>query len=304
MLNRLQTEPQLSIHSQDFLCWLHGEFYKRLPEELQWSEDKSGKGYRIEPGALRTFEVDVAKHQPPAHQSLPQFLVRFEKAYASKQLLQTDQLTALAAAHHRLAWIHPFGDGNGRIARLYSHAWIVRAGIDSFGLWTLSRGLARRRPNYFSALAAADHTRWNDLDGRGNLSDKTLANFCIFILQTMLDQIEFMSDLFQFEKLATRIDRFLQFEKIDLAARDREHLSRLLKTALIEGEVERGNASKILGLGSTAARKILRLAVDQGLLESSTEKGPVSLVFSANTLESYFPKLYQDLPLLSEDTET
>jgi Fic family protein len=300
MLERLHAEPELSIHSREFLCWLHREFFRRLPEELQWSVNKGGKKYRIEPGAFRTFEVDVWKHQPPAHQALPQFLAHFETAYASKQILPTDQPTALAAAHHRLAWIHPFGDGNGRIARLYSHAWIVRAGIDSFGLWTLSRGLARQRQSYFSALAAADQSRWNDLDGRGNLSDRGLARFCVFMLQTMLDQIDFMTPLFQFENLATRIDRFLQFERLELPARDRDRLSRLLRAALIEGELERGRASDILGLGSTAARRIIRLALSEGLLDSPTEKGPLSLVFSANTLESYFPKLYQDLPLLTE----
>ena len=300
MLDRLHAEPALSIHSRDFLCWLHGEFFQRLPEELQWSENKSGKKYRIAPGALRTFEVDVWKHQPPNHQALAQFLAHFENAYANKHILATDRLTAIAAAHHRLAWIHPFGDGNGRIIRLYSHGWMVRAGIDSFGLWTLSRGLARQRQNYFSALAAADQTRWNDLDGRGNLSDRGLAQFCVFILQTMLDQIEFMTELFHFENLATRIDRFLQFEKLDLPARDRERLSRLLKATLFEGEMERGRASEILGLGSTAARKIIRLGLSEGLLDSPTEKGPLALVFSAETLESYFPKLYQDLPLLTE----
>jgi Fic family protein len=62
------------------------------------------------------------------HQTLPQILARFEEAYASKAILATDQLVALAAAHHRLTWIHPFGDGNGRVTRLYSHAWLVRAG--------------------------------------------------------------------------------------------------------------------------------------------------------------------------------
>ena len=297
MIGRLQGDLHLSIHSPEFLCWLHREFYQRLPEELHWSSDRSGKKYRIEPGALRTFEVDVGAHQPPHHQALPQILARFEEAYASKAILATDQLVALAAAHHRLTWIHPFGDGNGRITRLHSHAWLMRAGVDALGLWTLSRGLARQHKAYYEGLSAADQRRWNDLDGRGNLSDRALGGFCLFVLQVMLDQIEFMAGMFQFENLARRIDHHLQFELVKLAARDRERLSRLLRAALLEGEIERGRVGEIVGLRGSSARQIIRLALGEGLLDSPSEKGPMSLVFSSRTLESYFPRLYQDVPV-------
>ena len=292
MLDRLHNEPELPIHSPEFICWLHGEFYRQLPEELHGSTDRSGRKYRIEPGGLRTFEVDVGRHQPPHHQALSQFMLRFQEFYASKEILATEQLVALAAAHHRLAWIHPFGDGNGRITRLFSHAWLVRAKVDSLGLWTLSRGLARDRQIYFDQLSAADQKRWNDLDGRGNLSDGALGRFCIFILQTMLDQIEFMTGLFQFDVLAKRIDSYLQIERVDLASKDRERLSRLLRAALFEGELERGRTGKILGMSDSGARIIVRLALDEELLDSPSERGPLSLVFSAKTLESYFPKLF------------
>jgi Fic family protein len=292
MLDRLKTEPNLLIHSAEFICWLHGEFYRRLPPELHWSSDRKGRKYQIEPGVLRNFEVEVGRHQPPHFGSLPRFMRRFEQAYGSPELLPTEQLVALAAAHHRLAWIHPFGDGNGRVTRLYSHAWLARAKVDSFGLWTLSRGLARERQAYFQQLSLADQPRWNDLDGRGNLSDRALTQFCLFILKTMLDQIEFMSGLFQFEVLVKRLEGYLQIERADLAPKDRERLARLLKAALIEGQVERGRAAEILGMSGSGARAIIRLALKEGLLDSPSERGVLSLTFSSNTLESYFPKLY------------
>jgi Fic family protein len=224
-------------------------------------------------------------------------LAHFERAYAGTELRSTNQLVAMAAAHHRLAWIHPFGDGNGRVTRLYSHAWIARSGIDARGLWTLSRGLARQRKEYFAALGAADQKRWNDLDGRGNLSDRALAEFCLFMLKTMADQIEFMTGLFQFDTLATRIDRHVRFELVKVSGRNQERLSRLLKAALIEGQIDRGRVGEIVGLRGTAARQVIRLAVSEGLLDSPSEKGPLSIVFSAKTLESYFPRLYLDLDL-------
>jgi hypothetical protein len=98
--------------------------------------------------------------------------------------------------------------------------------------------------------------------------------------------------LFQFEALAKRVDGYFQIERVDLPSKLREKLSRLLRAALIEGELERGRIGDILGMSASGARIITRLALDEGLLDSPSAKGPVSLVFSSKTLESFFPKLY------------
>ena len=300
MINRLNHEPELSIHSPDFLCWLHREFYNRLPDELHLSKTREGKPYRIEPGKIRNFEIDVGKHQPPSHESLPNFLERFCSFYSSPQILPTNQLIAMAAAHHRLAWIHPFGDGNGRVIRLYSHAWLMRRNADGLGLWTLSRGLARTRDDYYTFLSGADAPRQSDLDGRGNLSNKGLVNFCEYFLRVILDQIVFMTDRLQLHNLSARIDYYLQFGLIHLESTQRERLARLLKAALYEGEIERGKAAEILCLGSTAAREVIRLALKENLLESATEKGPLSLRFSSTTVDYYFPELFQNMQVAEE----
>lgn len=116
----------------------------------------------------------------------------------------------------------------------------------------------------------------------------------------MLDQIEFMVGMFQFENLSRRVDHYLQFELVKLEARDRERLSRLLKAALLEGEIERGRVGEIVGLSGSWARRITRLGLGEGLLDSPSEKGPLSIVLSSKTLESYFPKLYQEVPVEAE----
>ena len=149
----------------------------------------------------------------------------------------------------------------------------------------------------YKSLSDADSERRNDLDGRGNLSDRALGEFCLFFLRTALDQIEFMGGLLQLPNLSTRIERYLGFDVLNLTTRERERLSRLLKAALVEGEIERGRVKDIVGLRGTAARQIIRLAMREGLLDSPTEKGPLSLVFSAKTLDSYFPQLFQDLAI-------
>jgi hypothetical protein len=204
---------------------------------------------------------------------------------------------SLAAAHHRLAWIHPFGDGNGRVARLQTQAAMICCGVDGEGLWTLSRGLARQRQTYFSKLAGADASRGSDLDGRGNLSDRGLSEFCLFLLHTILDQMTFMVGLVEPFTLAERIERYLGFVRTDLDETLRGRLSRLLRGLVWEGEVPRGKVPELLGVKGTTARDVIRQAVQEGLVTSDSEKRPLRIAFPDKVVEYYFPGLFTDLPV-------
>jgi Fic family protein len=96
-----------------------------------------------------------------------------------------EAILGAAAAHHRLLWIHPFLDGNGRVARLMSYA-TLRAALETGGVWSIARGLARDVEAYKRHLSNCDLPRRNDLDGRGALSEEALAQFTRFFLDTCL----------------------------------------------------------------------------------------------------------------------
>lgn len=291
MEKRLQNEPKLSICHEDFLCWLHREFYQRLPESLKYIEG-GGQKNKVIPGALRSREVSVGHHIPPTHSSLSSFLKRFEEVYTLKKYNPIEQVILAAASHHRLVWIHPFLDGNGRIARLFTHAYLIQAGVGGKGLWTISRGLARRKKNYLSALALADAPRRNDLDGRGNLSHEGLVDFCQFFLETMIDQIEFMTHLLNLEELQTRIEAYVK--KQVLMKQLKPESWYLLREVLLRGEVARGEVPRITGLKERTARKILSNLLHQELLISETPKSPVRLGFPSSVVGYYFPRLYPE----------
>ena len=162
------------------------------------------------PGALREESVKVGYHQPPGHGSLKLFLDRFGEFYTPDRHHGALKLVAAAAAHHRLMLIHPFLDGNGRVARLFTEAYFHRIPVHGFGLWSVSRGLARRNVDYKSTLARADAPRRNDLDGRGKLSNEGLIYFCRFFLEVCLDQVEYMGGLLRLEELVERIRRYVE----------------------------------------------------------------------------------------------
>ena len=138
-------------------------------------------------------------HQPRRRPALPR---AFRECYG--RVGKTDAILAAAAAHHRLLWIHPFLDGNGRVTRLMSHAMLLES-LDTGAVWSVARGLARNEAAYKAHLAECDLPRRNDLDGRGNLSEEALASFTRFFLETCIDQVAFMEGLMQPDRLRTRI---------------------------------------------------------------------------------------------------
>jgi Fic family protein len=281
-----RSEPLSSAYS----CWLHYEFCRRLPDAMLWVEDpQTHRRVRVEPGVLRDGEVEVGDHLPPAATALPRFLARFDEAYDSKRLSKMRQIVAIAAAHHRFLWIHPFYDGNGRVARLMSHAMLTRIGIGS-SLWSVARGLARSATQYRGLLAEADQPRRADLDGRGALSQRTLIAFCRFFLERCVDQVSYMRSILEPNELIRRIEIYTEEEV--RAGRLPKGAFPLLREALLSGEFERGKANSITGYGERTARTVLSTLIEQRLLVSDTPKTAVRLGFPLPVVERWFPALY------------
>lgn len=279
-----------NVVSKEMIVKIHEEFYKLLPDELCWViNPDTGKKIKVKPGKFRDKEVVVGRHIPPFGKNLPLFLERFEEAYSLQRLSKLRQIIAVAASHHRLAWIHPFYDGNGRVARLFSHAFLKYIGIGS-GLWSISRGLARQSSQYKSLLQEADSPRQGDLDGRGNLSHIGLVNFSKFFLEVCIDQIDYMSSILEPQDLLRRIEIYCE-EAIRAGSLPKGSFL-LLRESILQGEFERGQSSQITGYSSRNATRVLSELCKQGLLISDTPKGPVRLGFPVAVLERWFPQLY------------
>jgi Fic family protein len=276
--------------SKESLCWVHHEFCSRLPDELLWVENPdTGHKLRIEPGLLRQGEVTVGLHIPPLASSLPGFLNRFEQAYRPAGLSQIKQVIAVAASHHRLLWIHPFYDGNGRVTRLFSHTYLKHIGVGN-SLWSVSRGLVRAANTYKALLMQADMVRQGDLDGRGSLTARGLKAFCTFFLETCIDQVDYMASILEPSELLIRMEIYTK-EEIT-AGRLPKGAFGLLREALMAGTFERGKAASITGYQDRQARKVLTGLLEKGLLVSDTKRGPVTLGFPIDIVERWFPKLY------------
>ena len=279
-----------SIISADYISLIHRHFYERLPKELQWVEDpKTKKKLKVNPGKFRQRDVQVGAHIACSADKLLMFISRFEEAYDLNKLSKLQQLIAVGASHHRLLWIHPFLDGNGRVARLFSHAFLRDLGIGN-SLWSVSRGLARRATDYKRLLMEADALRKGDLDGRGNLSERALVDFCKFFLEISIDQIDFMAKLLNLNSLLERVSDHINLEI------QKDHLPKgsyaLLKEALITGSFERGQAAELTGYKERQARTVLSTLLNKGLLYSEHSRAKVRIAFPVSILDKWFPGLY------------
>jgi Fic family protein len=291
-LHQAQKLPEPA--STDFIKWLHCEFYRGASDEMLRVRGNNGE-FLMEPGKWRSRpdqDVAVGRHQPPSSNRIASFMSYFAERYHFDRLGKAARILAIPAAHHRFNYIHPFPDGNGRVSRLMSHAMAHSAGIGAGGLWSISRGLARgleSRGDYKRMMDHADMPRQGDLDGRGNLSQAALVEFTLWFLRVCLDQVTFMSGLFELETLSKRFRIYV--ERSDTLKPEAAHL---LEEAFIRGEFERGDVPRITGLPERTARRVFNDVLAEGLLASKTPKGPVSLRFPVAAQDMLFPRLFAE----------
>ena len=276
--------------SADNIFAMHRRFCELLPKSLlQVEPAKTGERIDIAPGALRQRDVQVGRHVAVSPGALPRFLVRFEHAYA--RLGKVDAIVGTAAAHHRLLWMHPFLDGNGRVARLMSNA-MLRDALDTGGIWSIARGLARNDSVYKAHLANCDLPRRNDLDGRGQLSERALSEFAHFFLTTCIDQVKFIEVLIQPEQLHARIKNWAA-EQIRLGALP-DGADIILESALYRGEVPRGAVAGLVGASERSARRVTAALLKRGVVVAQTQRKPLRLAFPATLASRWMPGLFPD----------
>ncbi len=278
--------------SSDFILWLHREFYRDAsPDMLRIKNGE--RSFEMEPGVFRSrpeHDVAVGRHLPPSSERVEVFMAHFSTRYRLTPMGQGARILSMAAAHHRLNYIHPFPDGNGRVSRLMSHAMAHMAGISAHGLWSIARGLARgleSRGEYKQMMDYADSPRQGSLDGRGNLSLRALSDFSAWFLKICVDQVTFMNDLFDLDRLEKRLRVYVERHE-----RLRPEAVHILDEVLARGEMARGDAIRVTGLKERTARDLLGALTDDGVLASETPKGPVSLRFPVHAVETLFPKLF------------
>jgi Fic family protein len=210
--------------------------------ELHRLIGRSGALDRGPVGAFRTYGVRVGHHIPPHAKDVPH-LLRELLGWLNGPGQDWPPLVTSAVLHFRFEFIHPFGDGNGRVGRALALWELYRRDFQSRLLFSVDQIYFERRQAYYAALHAAESHRQQDLT--------SWLEFSADALMTALDRAH----------MRARRASPLRSE----AART-PNQNRLL-SLLSKGPLGISSIGKSLGVTKMGAHHILRPLLKEGLIE-------------------------------------
>ncbi len=284
-----------NIFKKDFLLTIHNSFYTKDGMETFLDIKSEDSIIKMIPGTIRDHDVCVSKYVAPEYMELNSILNAFENQYKSiyNPSTKAKKLLYVLSSHHRLAWIHPFLDGNGRVSRLFLDAAFLNVNIEGYGLWNISRGLARSNKDYREYLRFGDMKQQGSTDGKGPLSLRGLKYYLKFMLDISIDQINFMNENLQLSSLANKIDKFILLSNNGLLGIEAfpEASTIILKELLIKGEMARGEVKNIIQKSDRTATTLIKTLIEREYIESDTPKGAIRIKFNTTFASYLMPNL-------------
>lgn len=272
-------ERALRLHSVDFKDLFEPAFisaiHRRLFSGLAGDDGLTSNETIMVPGTFRNKDCDlvtVGAHVAPEPLAIVPMLKHLQWGFGSIKD-PGRRLIAVLANHHRLAFVHPFLDGNGRVTRLVAHLQLAQIGLHP-QVWSLPRGLYQRREAYYSALAKADRAREGDLDGRGQLSQKHYFAFIEFMLDVCHEQVDYMAEALSANRIIERVtiafNSNLNLDE-DLRPGDAE----TVKALLARGSLQLEEFKILSGLQDLRVEDEVKRMIDLGLVCRRSSKPDV-----------------------------
>lgn len=166
------------------------ELHQMVVGELTTEGDKT-------PGAYRSWNVAISKssHIPPDSCQVQTYMDEFLEFINKKDPDKYDLLKT-ALAHHRFTWIHPFGNGNGRVVRLLTYALLIKYGfnVKDGKILNPTAVFCNDRDLYYERLSEAD-LGTND----------SLLTWCDYVLTGILKEVTKVNNLLDFNFLYKKV---------------------------------------------------------------------------------------------------
>lgn len=285
-----------SVIDRNFIKEIHKVFYSSEGMEKFTKLNKESELIEMIPGEFRSQDVQVGNHIAPSSDLINSVFNYYEKEYPALFNNSTKAIKLLASlsSHHRLAFLHPFLDGNGRVSRLHLDAMFYSMRLEGYGLWNISRGLARDVKEYQRYLSYADMKQQGATDGRGELSLRGLEGYLKYMLEIALDQIEFMSNGLRLDRLNDKIAKFVKFSQEGMFHKQEplpKYSEALFSHLLLNGELERKYVPLAIGKSVSTATKLVSTLTKMGYIESKHSKAPLRLKVNSFFASQIIPEL-------------
>lgn len=305
LMRDVLAQPDSNVSDPEFIAQIHRAFFSKLPKDHQFTHDRHGfTRFPVMPGEFRDEPIGIngkllgqevnMQIGPETGKALRANMRAFGELYDQHAFRGNEaKMVAMAAAHLKLGWLHPFRDGNGRTIRLHSTFFMAACGVNRSNLWSLSRGLSEKRAEYYNSLFIGNPQPDKDNRERIRFRSENVAMFCEDFLTIAKEQVEFMRGQLRLRTVSDRIDRFAA-EHLDGATfgRNKAEAGRLLRAVFNEGSIERAGLPEILpGLSERTIRNITSGLVREGLLETAHIKAPFTIGLTDKAMSGYFPDL-------------
>ncbi len=226
------------------------------------------------PGAYRTWAVKISEsqHMPPEHihvNFMMDELVEFinEPASDKYELLKT------AIAHHRFTWIHPFGNGNGRVVRLLTYALLIKYGfnVQDGKILNPTAVFCNDRDEYYKMLAGADAG-----------SEEKILDWCEYVLKGILEEVTKVSQLTDNEFTVKKILKPALAHSLDRAMITNDEYAILKMSTEVRGFKAQDVKELLPNLTSRQVTSTIKKLKDNKLITPIEKNGRVYSVYFLN----------------------
>ena len=252
------------------------EMHKILVDGL--TPPSQGEGSRY-PGLFRPIAVVIrgSVHVPPDPVRVSDYVEELLKFINQKVEPQHDLLIT-ALAHHRMAWIHPFDNGNGRLIRMFTYALLIKQGfqVKAGRILNPTAVFCMDRKKYYQMLELADSGE----------KEKVLI-WCEYVLkglQVEIEKIDRLLDWVYLHKTILLPTLSFALERQLITKREFDILRAVVGSPKMS--IKSSDIEKIIGQESSVQRsRIIKRLKDKNMLKPLKEKGRVYTIgFSNNYL--------------------
>ncbi|KND47594.1 MAG: hypothetical protein AB201_01525 [Parcubacteria bacterium C7867-006] len=258
----------------NFSRYFISEIHKILVDGL--TPPPTGEGSRY-PGQFRPVNVTINKSSliSPEHVQVPEYMEEL-LGFVNQPRTSQYHLLVMALAHHRMAWIHPFDNGNGRMVRMFTYALLIKQGfkVKSGRIINPTAIFCMDRNKYYEKLAHADSgTREGVLE------------WCTYVLEGLRSEIEKIDNLLDLKYMTnTILIPALDFalERENITRREYEILVFIVKNKGME--IRPIDLKKAIGKDSVVERsRILKKLRDKKMVEPiGKQNGRIYTISFAN----------------------
>lgn len=240
-----------------FISDLHKMIVKGLTPPPQGEGDST-------PGIYRNYSVEIkgANHKPPETQQQVEGYMQELFEFLNDSHSPKYDLLKMALAHHRFMWIHPFGNGNGRVGRLFTYALLVKAGfnVNVGRILNPTAVFCINRDEYYKYLSEADTGK-----------DEGLINWCTYVLEGLKAEIDKIDMLLDYSYLKESI-LFPALEHSEKMKYIDTNEYKILKLTIEKQVIQNSDIQEVLkGKHMTSISRYIRTLKEKKMLVSEVE---------------------------------